>query len=123
MGLKCKFDLDLRLNQNGIDMSYILLCGERSVEIIIGVKMTCQTCLYAQQVTPTSQLSFQGPLKDFRNAQQRELNKKKGAPFVLYFILKSRSETLMQIALTYRVIFLTGPPLKMSLDWPPQKTP
>ena len=23
----------------------------------------------------------------------------------------------------YRVIFLTGPPLKMSLDWPPQKTP
>ena len=21
----------------------------------------------------------------------------------------------------YRVIFLTGPPLKMSLDWPPQK--
>ena len=74
LGLKCKFVLDQRLNQNGSDMSYILLCGERSVEIIIGVKMICQMCLYAQQVTPTSQLSFQEPLEDFRNAQQRELN-------------------------------------------------
>ena len=25
--------------------------------------------------------------------------------------------------LLYRVIFLTGPPLKMSLDWPPLKMP
>ena len=24
---------------------------------------------------------------------------------------------------SYRVVFLTGPPLKMSLDWPPQKMP
>ena len=26
-------------------------------------------------------------------------------------------------ALIYTVIFLTGPPLKMSLDWPPPKRP
>ena len=44
---------------------------------MIGVKMTCQTCLYAQQVTPTSQLSLQAHLKNFRSAQQRGLNKKK----------------------------------------------
>ena len=60
--------------QNGFNMSFILLCGEYVVEIIIGVKMTCQTCLYAQQVTPTSQLAFEAPLKNLRNAQQRELN-------------------------------------------------
>ena len=60
--------------QNGFDMSCFLLCGEKSVKIIFGVKMTCQTCLYAQQVTPTSQLAFQAPLKNLRNAQQRELN-------------------------------------------------
>ena len=60
--------------QNGFDLSCILLCGEKSVKIIFGVKMTCQTCLYAQQVTPTSQLAFEAPLKNLRNAQQRELN-------------------------------------------------
>ena len=27
----------------------------------------------------------------------------------------------MQVKLNYRVVFLTGPPLKMSLDWPPPK--
>ena len=26
-------------------------------------------------------------------------------------------------SLLYRVVFLTGPPLKMSLDWPPLKMP
>ena len=26
-------------------------------------------------------------------------------------------------AVQYRVIFLTGPPLKISLDWPPKKRP
>ena len=63
--------------QNGFDMSCFLLCGEKSVKIIFGIKMTCQTCLYAQQVTPTSQLSLQAHSKNFRNAQQRGLNKEK----------------------------------------------
>ena len=63
--------------QNGFNMSFILLCGEYVVEIMIGVKMTCQTCLYAQQVIPTSQLSLQAHSKNFRNAQQRGLNKEK----------------------------------------------
>ena len=56
-------------------ISYMQSCNV--VEIMIGVKMTCQMCLYAQQVTPTTQLSLQAPLKNFRNAQQRGLNEKK----------------------------------------------
>ena len=58
---------------------------------MIGVKMTCQTCLYAQQVTPTSQLAFQAPLKNLRNAQQRELNLKAGCYFFFHFKLSFRT--------------------------------
>ena len=30
---------------------------------------------------------------------------------------------MISLSSLFRVIFLTGPPLNMSLDWPPQKTP
>ena len=30
---------------------------------------------------------------------------------------------MISLSSLFRVIFLTGPPLNMSLDWPPQKNP
>ena len=33
--------------------------------------------------------------------------------------LRALRDTLPNEVVTYRVIFLAGPPLKMSLDWPP----
>ena len=42
---------------------------------------------------------------------------RKGSPSVHRLELGDRHQTYS----IYRVIFLTGPPLKMSLDWPPPK--
>ena len=98
--------------QNGFDMICISLCGEKSVKIFFGVKMTCQTCLYAQQVTPTSQLAFQAPLKNLRNAQQRELNQKEGCYFftIFHFKLSFRTfdaDCFAKLLFTILLIFIS----------------
>ena len=89
--------------QNGFDMSCILLCGEKSVKIIFGIKMTCQTCLYAQQVTPTSQLAFQLTTQKLEECSTEGVELERGVlSFLLFFILNQitcKGERLKLVAM------------------------
>ena len=58
-----------------------------------------------------------------RSMSSEEVKNKQLFPFSFEPISWEASFLSLIQFIKYRVIFLTGPPLKMSLDWPPQKTP